>query len=268
MKRVSEPFVVRGKKAMAQLKYPRARLRARTPLPGMLLTALAIVGCGGPPTATESARPARVLPAPSVPTSGETSPETTHLARLATALNTMTYMEGMIAFQEFEGTREEHGEAKFSFRRSPFAARVDIEESNRMLAAGSSVLWTGGDKVWVKRKGIPVTLSFPYDHSLVTSIRGYRLDQTDIFSMGKVLLAPGAKVRLLGKQKVEDRERFMFEVTSPASLPGVTRERIGVDVAMYVPTYREIYAGSRLIHRGIGRNLQINRKLDDARFNL
>ena len=87
--------------------------------------------------------------------------------------------------------------------------------------------------------------------------------------MGRVLLAPDAKVRHLGLQKVGDRDRIMFEVTgSRASLPGVTREKIGLDPRMYVPTYREIYAGSKLVHRGQGRNLTINKKLEDDRFKL
>lgn len=245
------------------------RLRKRL-LAGSVFAALAMAGCGAPPTGTgPDAPPApKPLPTPAAPPAGEDRPEVAHLAKLATALNTMNYMEGIVAFKEYDGTKVEHGEARFSFRRSPFAARVDIEESNRMLAAGSIVLWTGGDKVWVKRRNIPVVLPFPYDHDLVTSIRGYRLDQTDIFSMGKVLLAPGAKVKLLGTQKIGERDRIIFEVTSPASLPGVTRERIGLDARMYVPTYREVYAGTKLIHRGQGRNLVINKRLEDARFNL
>ena len=230
-----------------------------------------MAGCGGPPTGMDVARSPKPLPTPAQQRIGAERPEDAILGKLATALNSVSYMEGSVAFKEYarDGGKEEHGDAKFSFRRTPFAARVDIQESNRMLAAGSAVLWTGGETVWVHRKGIPLTLSFAFDNSLVTSIRGWRLDQTDIFSMGRVLLAPDAKVRHLGLQKVGERDRIMFEVTGTrASLPGDTPDKIGLDPRMYVPTYREIYAGSKLVHRGQGRNLTINKKLEDDRFKL
>jgi hypothetical protein len=236
----------------------------------LLLATSLLAACGSPPTSLETpGRTAAKLVAPQQPSTGPANPDAEILAKLASGLNGVSFMTGTVTFKEFgDGGKEEHGTAQFTFRRSPFAARVDIEDSNRLLAAGTAVLWTGGNSVQVRRKGIPLTLTFPADHSLVVSVRGWRLDQTDIFAMGKIALAPGAEVKSLGRVKVEDGDRVMLEVKSPASMPGITREKIGLDPTTFIPTYRAMYVGTTLVHKGIGRKLVLNRTIDPERFKL
>lgn len=230
---------------------------------------LGLAGCGTAPALVASPEPTKQLAAPSVPAGVPARTEDKLLASVATALNGLNYMEGRITFLEYrDDGREEHGTAMFHFRRKPFAARVDIEESNRPLAGGSIALWNGGSTITVKRKGFPLAIPLPADNGLVTSARGYRLDQTDIFSMGKSLLAIGATVRYKGRRSVQNGERLMMEVKSSASPPGVTNELIGLDPVTFVPTYREMYAGNRLVHRGIGADLALNKRLADSLFKL
>ena len=243
---------------------------ARAALPVVLLAASLLAACGAPPTTPETpGRTAAKLIAPQQPAAGPEKPEAEILGKLASGLNGVTFMTGSVTFKEVgDGGKEEFGTAQFTFRRAPFAARVDIEDSNRLLAAGTAVLWTGASSVQVRRKGIPLTLTFPADHSLVVSIRGWRLEQTDIFAMGKVVLAPGATVKSLGRLKVDDGDRLMLEVKSPASMPGITREKIGLDPTTFIPTYREMFAGSTLVHKGIGRKLMLNKPIESDRFKL
>lgn len=181
-------------------------------------------------------------------------------------LDAVKTIEGRVRFEEWEGDSHDVGAAKFTFRKKPFMARVDVEQSNRLLAAGTTVFWSGGTTVKVKPLKLPLTLTFDYDDNQVVSLRGYRLDQTDLFSMGKVLAHPQAQVRPLGPKRLGSEDFFLLEVRSPASVAGVDREVIGINQRHNVPTYREMYAGSRLVHKGRGENLRFDHAIDGDKF--
>lgn len=183
-------------------------------------------------------------------------------------LDAVKTISGKLAFRESEGGAEDHGDAAIAFRRKPFAARVDILASDRLLAHGGSLLWTGGTKLRIKPLKMPFSLEFAWDDAKVVSARGYRIDQTDIFSMGKVLRHPGARLRVLGEKRVRNEAVFCVEAYSPASLPGITREVIGIHQVHGIPTYREMYEGEQLVHQGQGYQLRVDKAIEDERFEL
>ncbi|MFP5502412.1 MAG: hypothetical protein ACLGIN_07965 [Candidatus Sericytochromatia bacterium] len=252
----------------------------RTPLLPVLGLAsmILLAACGQTdPVRTLPARDTRPIPVePTFPIGGPPQPQAPAfnpqvqqmVAAAVQRLDAIKTIEGKVRFEEWKGDQQDIGEAQFTFRQRPFAARVDVLSSNRMLVSGTSILWEGGTSLKVKPVGLPLTMNFAYDHSQVVSLRGYRMDQTDLFSMGKVLRAPGAQIRPLGPRKVRGEEVFILEVRSPGSLPDVSHELIGLHTRHQIPTYREMYAGSKLIHRGQGLNLRFDGSLDGEAFDL
>lgn len=248
-------------------------------LPVLGLTSLLLLtACGqSGPTGPRPVRDSRPIPVePLHPIGGPVSPPgpavnpqvQQMVASAVQRLDAIKSIEGKVRFEEWEGDKHDLGEAQFTFRQRPFAARVDVLSSNRLLASGTSILWEGGTSLKVKPVKLPITMTFAYDSVQVVSLRGYRMDQTDLFSMGKVLRAPGAQIRPLGPRRIRGEEVFMLEVRSPASLPDVSHELIGLHTRHQVPTYREMYAGSKLIHRGQGLGLRFDGALDGEAFDL
>jgi hypothetical protein len=244
----------------------------------LFLLAMLLGACGHDPAGAPVPRvttPTRVVPAaPVSPAVGQPpGAEPDVRARVAAALARLDKVETLVGKVIFDETKQppghyEHGEAKFSFRHRPFAARVDVLDSNRWFANGSSLLWNGGTSVKIKAAHVPFSVTFAYDNAQVVSARGYRLDQTDIFSMGKVLRAPGTSLRAVGERRINGEEVYLVDIVSPASLPGITHELIGLNDRILIPTYREMYAGEALVHKGQGLGVVLDQPLQSDVFDL
>jgi hypothetical protein len=244
----------------------------------LVFVALLLSACGHDPVAAPlphaTSAPVVAPASPGVP-NGVAVPgaENSVKERVAAALARLDKVQSLVGKVVFDETKAppghfEHGEAKFSFRHRPFAARVDVLDSNRWFANGSSLLWTGGTTVKIKAAHVPFAVTFAYDNSQVVSARGYRLDQTDIFSMGKVLRAPGATLRAVGERRVNGEDVYIVDVVSPASLPGITHELIGLNDRILIPTYREMYAGESLVHKGQGLGVVLDQPVNGDIFDI
>lgn len=190
------------------------------------------------------------------------------ITRAITRLDAIKTIEGKVRFEEWKDGKHETGLAKISFRAKPFAARVDVEQSSRFFGPGTSVLWNGGTDLKVKPIRMPFSMKFSYDNSQVVSLRGYRMDQTDLFSMGKVLKHPGAQIKALGPKAVSGEQVFLLEVRSPGSTSDVDREIIGLSLKHQIPTYREMYAGQKMVHKGQGVNLKFDHSISGDKFDM
>lgn len=242
-----------------------------TALVGLLL--LSACGQAGPTQpSTNRARLGRTGPAPvATPTAPASALDPAVKQRVAQAvarLDAIKTIEGKVRFEEWKDSKHETGLARIAFRAKPFAARVDIEQSSRFFGAGTSVLWKGGTELKVKPIKMPFSMKFDYDNGQVVSVRGYRMDQTDLFSMGKVLRHPAAQIKPVGPRVVSGDEVFLVEVRSPASTPDVDREIIGLSTRHLIPTYREMYAGQKLVHKGQGLNLRLDKSVSSDKFDL
>ncbi|MFN3429263.1 MAG: hypothetical protein ACK46X_04850 [Candidatus Sericytochromatia bacterium] len=243
-------------------------------IPALALTTL-LAACGQPgpiaappPGAAEPAdRPLPVATAP-LPPAGLDPATQAMVTRGIARLDSMKTVQGHVVFEETRDGKRETGKAKIAFRNKPFAGRVEIEQSGRWLAAGGGVVWKGGSELKVRPLKLPFSLSFATDHSQVVSLRGYRMDQTDLFSMAKVLRAPGAQIRPLGPRRVRSEDLFLLEVRSSASVAGIEREVIGLHQQHLIPAYREMYQGGQMVHRGQGINLSFDRPVDDDQFDI
>lgn len=237
-----------------------------------LLACLLLPACGASPAAPKKPKAVPTFqdqrPIVQAPESTVDPQLQAMVGQAVARLDAVKTISGKLAFRESKGGAEDHGDAAIAFRRKPFAARVDILESDRLLAHGGSLLWTGGTKLRIKPLKMPFSLEFGWEDAQVVSQRGYRIDQTDIFSMGKVLRHPGARLRALGEKRVRNEAVFCIEAYSPASLPGITREVIGIHQGHGIPTYREMYEGEALVHQGQGYQLRVDKPIDDERFEL
>lgn len=218
-----------------------------------------------PPVTPSTAKP----PAQSAPQPPLDPAVAAMVAQGIARLDAFKTVQGQVIFDEFKDGDTDHGKAQIYFRNKPFAGRVEMLESDRWLATGGVILWSGGTQLKIKPLKMPFSLTFPIDHSQTVSMRGYRLDQTDLFSMAKVLRAPGAQIRPLGPRRMRGEDLFLLEVRSPASVPGVAHEVIGLHQRHLIPTYREMYdARGQLVHRGQGVKLTFDRPLDGELFQL
>jgi hypothetical protein len=184
-------------------------------------------------------------------------------------LDGLKTLVGQIVFDEAKDPGHiDHGVAKFTFRHRPFAARVDVQESSRWFASGATILWSGGTTLRIKAPHVFFSVEFAYDNAQVVSVRGYRIDQTDIFSMGKVLRAPGAEIKPVGQRTIKGESLLLLDVTSPASLPGITHEIIGLNDKILIPTYREMYAGQNVVHKGQGLGVTLDTSIPSSDFEI
>jgi hypothetical protein len=242
-------------------------------LAGVILSACGLSGPASAPStsthALSTAQPGPATPAQPAPAASADPFVQDMVSRGIARLDGMKTIQGQVVFEEFKDGQRESGKAQIYFRNRPFAGRVEIEQSDRWLAAGGVVLWNGGHDIKVKPFHMPISLNFSIDNGQMLSLRGYRMDQTDLFSMAKVLRAPNAQIRGLGPKRIRHEDLFLVQVRSSASAPGVDHEIIGLHQKHLIPAYREMYdADGQLVHRGQGLNLVFDRTVDDKKFDL
>lgn len=241
-------------------------------LAAMLATACGQSGPASAPAVSSRAladQPPQAAPQPPMPVASADPMVMDLVNRGIAKLDAMKTIQGEVIFEEFKDGKSETGKAQVYFRGKPFAGRVEIEQSDRWVAAGGVVLWTGGKDIKVKPFHMPFSLNFGIDNPQMLSLRGFRMDQTDLFSMAKVLRAPGAQIRGLGPRRVRNDDLFLVEVRSSASAAGVDHEIIGLNQKLLIPSYREMYdASGKLIHRGQGVKLLFDRPVDSGKFDI
>jgi hypothetical protein len=254
-------------------------MRFSIPVAVSLLAVLVLSACGqsGPtqPSASRSRLSGGTSGASPAPLGQPVAPQTAldpavqqMITRAIARLDAIKTIEGKVRFEEWKDSKHETGLAKITFRAKPFAARVDVEQSSRVFGPGTSVLWSGGTELKVKPIRMPFSLKFGYDNSQVVSLRGYRMDQTDLFSMGKVLKHPNAQIKAIGPKAITGDQVFLLEVHSPGSTDDVDREIIGLSLKHQIPTYREMYAGQKMVHRGQGLNLKFDQSISSDKFKM
>ncbi|MDB5101383.1 MAG: hypothetical protein JWM80_5804 [Cyanobacteria bacterium RYN_339] len=240
----------------------------------LLAAALLLSACGhGSPAApTQPIALGPRLAPPPLPTAAVAPTDPAVQQRVQAAIDRLDKVSTLVGKVVFDESKDpghvDHGEAKFTFRHKPFAARVDVQQSTRWFASGAAILWNGGATLRIKAAHVPISVEFGYDNAQVVSVRGYRIDQTDIFSMGKVLRAPGAVIKGMGTRRIHNEDLYLVDVTSPASLPGITHEIIGLSAKILIPTYREMYAGSAVVHKGQGLGVTLDSSIPASDFEL
>ncbi|MNL25912.1 hypothetical protein D3C87_1474140 [compost metagenome] len=136
-----------------------------------------------------------------------------------------------------------------------------------MLKRGAKMVYLGDRKITVKVGFIKKTLA--YDDPQVLSLRGYRIDQTDLVALVNGLLDPGATLRHVGSATINGRPADLIEATgSRALLPDLAVVRIAVDKQSHMPSQVEGFEGGAPVFRAQVPALTLNPALSNDLFEL
>jgi outer membrane lipoprotein-sorting protein len=180
-----------------------------------------------------------------------------------TGLNTVS---GAVSFWEKKGNEESKNKADFFWSR-PGKLRANVTEADSVLKRGAKMVYLGDRKITVKVGFIKKTL--PYDDPQVLSLRGYRIDQTDLVALVNGLLDPNATLRYAGSATVNGRPADLIEATGTrVLLPDLAKVQIAVDKQSHLPSQVEGFEASAVVFRAQVPNLTLNPALSNDLFAL
>lgn len=177
-------------------------------------------------------------------------------------LKTLT---AVAAFWETDGQKQGQHEAAITMAK-PGHIRAQITKSTDSMKKGVKLVYLNDGKVRAKLGFIKKT--FDYTDSTVTSLRGWRIDQTSFESIVAGILHPQATVRSLGSTTVGGQAADQLEVVSPGLLPGATREVVAIDARRHVPLKLEVFEQDHVIYRLELSDVQLNPQLPKDAFEL
>lgn len=183
--------------------------------------------------------------------------------RTWTGLNTVS---GAVSFWEKKGSETSKSKADFYWAR-PGKLRANVTEADSMMKRGAKMVYLGDRKITVKVGFIKKTLA--YDDPQVLSLRGYRIDQTDLVALVNGLLDPNATLRHAGTATVNGRAADLIEATgSRALLPDLAKVQIAVDKQSHMPSQIEGFEGGEVVYRAQVPTLSLNPALSNDLFEL
>lgn len=183
--------------------------------------------------------------------------------RTWTGLNTVS---GAVSFWEKKGNEDTKSKADFYWSR-PGKLRTNVTEADTMLKRGAKMVYLGDRKITVKVGFIKKTLA--YDDPQVLSLRGYRIDQTDLVALVNGLLDPSATLRYAGAATINGRPADVIEATGSRSLlPDLAKVRIAVDKQSRMPSQLEGFEGAEVVFRAQVPTLSLNPTLSNDLFEL
>jgi hypothetical protein len=132
--------------------------------------------------------------------------------------------------------------------KKPGTLRISVLDSN-IGDKGTELLWPGSDSVKVKPSYLPFAVNLDLGDDRLASRNGWKLSETDVNSVLKVLLDPSSQLTPLGTQPQDGKMLQMVELHSSASPKGATKEVIGVDPSNNLPCLRMIFNGETLMYK-------------------
>jgi outer membrane lipoprotein-sorting protein len=225
--------------------------RSRLLVASLALATLA--GCGTNPTGLHYAMAPRATRARAMDASSDAA--VNGVKALQSKLNTFT---ATIDFWETNGKDVQTNTVNVAFAQ-PEKIRADITKSSDGMRNGASMVYLGGDTIEAKKFFIHQTMKV--DDPKALSLRGYRIDQTDIkFMLGTITNAadtvaagPAANV---------------YEVTGPGLLPKTSREEVTLDPTTFAPVKIEFFDGNDSVYRIKLSSVKVNPTLPGNIFEL
>lgn len=180
-----------------------------------------------------------------------------------TGMNTAS---GVVSFWEKKGSQTSSSTANFYWSR-PEKLRADITEASTSGKRGVKLVYQGDKKITAKLGFFKKT--FSYDDPQVLSLRGYRIDQTDLGAFTTGLLAPGANVKYAGTTTISGRSADLLEVTgSKDLLPGTAKVLVAIDSVSHLPSQLEGFDNKEVVYRAQVPQLNVNAQLPGNIFDL
>ena len=229
----------------------------------LLLGAMMLAGCGAAPTAPHvkdqpvpepdaSTAPIGIPPvaggAPVSAGPGQGQGLDAMMLGIRAARQNVTGFTGNVVTFE-DGPKGKISETlKIAFKK-PSTLKIDVTQSTAGNA-GTQLLWSGGEDCKVKPGYLPFPVSIKMSDDRLLSKNGWKISETEVNSILKVLLDPSSRLKGLGPQAFDGKQLQMVELVSPLTPKGGAREVIGIDPATNLPGVRMIYnASGKLIYR-------------------
>lgn len=169
------------------------------------------------------------------------------------------------SFWETDGKDTQTNTAEI-FLAQPGKIRANVLESSNSMKRGAKMVYLGDKKVRVKLGFIKKT--FDYDDAMVVSVRGFRIDQTDLTAVIAGVTHPQAQLSYRGPATLHGKPVELLEVVSPAILPGTEREVIALDPQTFAPVQLEAFVGGQVVFKLGLSKAQINPNLPADTFTL
>lgn len=187
------------------------------------------------------------------------------VAGLKNASGQLKTFSGVVKFWETDGHDVSTNTAEL-YLALPNKIRANITEASSMTKRGVKMVYLGDGKITAKLAFIKKTL--PVDDPQVLSVRGWRIDQTDLNAIIKGATDPAANAHYAGATTVNGRAAEVLELSSPAFLPGTSKQVVTLDAQTFVPLKVEAFAGSQSVYKMELANTQLNPTLPADIFKL
>jgi outer membrane lipoprotein-sorting protein len=249
----------------------------RPVLLSLLLTGSVLAGCGqspaeppvadslGPgPSALEQAPGSWQGPAPTTALPARQD-ATAALAQLAQTWSRVKTLSGHFDFWQVKGAERETAVFNFSFRK-PYRYRYEVEKASSPIKNGSTAVFDTKTGDITARLGsiasiIPLKGKLTDERSL--SVRGHRMNQGDVENLIKLLLAPGANVKLVSAPGAP----VVLALLKPP-VPITDELRIGLDARTGLIGSIEHVFGGKVVSRSTITNMKVNPTLDADKLSL
>lgn len=232
--------------------------RHRLALAAALSAALTLSACGVTPYSGVRPRPATTI--------GAKDAKAAELLKGLRATDAqLKTLSATASFWETDGQKQGDHAAEIVIAK-PGQIGAKITKSTDAMKRGVKLVYLNDGKVRAKLGFIKKT--FDYTDSTVTSLRGWRIDQTNFESIVAGILHPQASVKALGPTTVGGHAAQLLEVVSPGMLPGATKQVVALDAKRHVPLKLEVYDGTKVVYRLELTNVQLNPQLPKDAFKL
>lgn len=182
----------------------------------------------------------------------------------ATSASLKTF-SGVVKFWETDGKETSTNTAEI-YMAMPDKLRANITEASSAMKRGVKMVALGDGKITAKLGFIKKTMSL--DDPQVLSVRGWRLDQTDLAAIIKGATDAKANARYAGAATVGGRQAELIELANPAFLPGTTKQVLALDAQTFAPLKVEGFVGAQSVFRMEIQNPQLNPTLPGDIFKL
>ncbi len=147
-----------------------------------------------------------------------------------------------------------------------------LESPQARHTEGARLVWFGGKTLEVKAMilGIPIRVTTGVEDDRLRDFRGYSNADLTIGRSIQVLNDPRTEVDLIepGELEPDDRALKWVSLRSPALLPGIAVERIGLDSRDHLPRVREMVAGGTCVYRLVVEKGEFDIELPPTTFDL
>lgn len=165
-------------------------------------------------------------------------------------------------------TREVIIKARMTLKK-PATVKMNVMESPEAMARGSTLLYTGGEKVKVRAGGLLsiIPVNFDVKDPMFENARGHTIMSS--FDGIKRLLLKETKLELLGTSNIGDKKIYLLKAIPPEKLdPEITHEVYSVDSKSFIVLSVEMFVNKDMVFQYKVEDIKTNINISDDFFTL